>query len=103
MLERFPMTACGTEATPASMVVSSLDLEWTERRPSPPAAPRDHAEMVTRMLPAPLALPLLLVQVQKRRRHDLGVELRRRDGLRRHPDLGRALALGHPGRCKRWP
>src|ERR1700693_3601588 len=98
MLARLPLTARGTEATTAAMIVASLDLQRAERRPSPSAASCDHAEMVPRMLPAPLALPLLLVQVQKRRGDDLGVELRGRDGLRRDAHLRRALALGHPQR-----
>jgi hypothetical protein len=57
---------------------------------------RDQAEVATRMAPAPLPLPLLCGRYHGPHRHRLGVELVRRDFLGRHPDLGRALALGDP-------
>src|SRR5713226_5489980 len=95
MRERFPLTPRGTEPTVPAMLVASLHLQRVERGPTPAAPPRDPTEVVPRMLLAPLTLPLLLMQVQERRRHDLRVELGRRDGLGRHADLGGGLALGH--------
>src|SRR2546428_13466517 len=95
MRERLPLTPRGTEPTAPAMLVTSLHLQGAERGPTPAAPPRDPTEVVPRMPLAPLALPLLLMQVQKRCRHDFRIELGRRDGLRRHADLGGRLALRH--------
>jgi hypothetical protein len=77
--ERLPVTARGTEPTTATVVGSVFDQHRVWDRPNPASAPADQTEMQAAMAEPDLALPLLPMQVEEGGRHDLGVELGRRD------------------------
>src|SRR2546425_1103192 len=96
MSERLPVTARGTEPARATVVGSVFDLHGLRCRPDPATAADDETEMQAAVSRPNLAFPLLPMQVEIGGRGDLGVELRRRELLRRPPDVRRALALGHP-------
>src|SRR2546425_11763892 len=100
MSERLPVTARGTEPARATVVGSVFDLHGLRCRPDPATAAADETEMQAAVPGPNLAFPLLPMQVEVGGRGDLGVELRRRELLRRPPDLRRALALGHPQRSE---
>src|SRR6266851_2460115 len=93
MRKRLPVTTGGTEATRATVVIAALHVQSPERRAAPARPVGDHAEVVPGMPLAPVALPLLRVQVQKRGGDHLGVELGRREVLGGHAHLGGAVAL----------
>jgi hypothetical protein len=61
------------------VVSAALHVQRRERRAAPARPVSDQAEVVPGMPLAPLALPLLPVQVEKRGGDDLGVELGRRE------------------------
>src|ERR1700757_2073034 len=96
--ERLSLTERWTETALSTVLVALLDVHGPGGRPMPSKSSGDETEMKMWVLARPLTLPLLLVHVQERGRDDLGVELGGRDRLRRHPDLRRALPLGHPQR-----
>src|SRR2546422_10864711 len=96
MSERLPVTARGTEPARATVVGSVFDLHGLRCRSDPATAAADETEMQAAVSRPNLAFPLLPMQVEVGGRGDLGVEFRRRQLLRRPPDLRRALALGHP-------
>src|SRR5207247_8668732 len=99
MSERLPVTARGTEPARATVVGSVFDLHRLWRRPDPATAAADEAEMQVAVSHPNLALPLLPMQVEVGGGGDLGIELRRRELLRRPSDLRGALALGQIGRA----
>src|SRR5712664_393229 len=98
MSERLPVTARGTEPARAPVVGSVFDLHGLRGRPDPATAAADETEMQAAVPGPNLAFPLLPMQVEVRCRGDLGVELRRRELLRRPPDLRGAVAVLPQGR-----
>ena len=90
------MPACGTKPARAAVVGSVFDRQELRRRSDPAPTAADETEMQVAGPRANLAFPLLPMEVEIGGRGDLGVDLRRRQLLRRPADLRRPLALGDP-------
>src|SRR6058998_1942035 len=98
MSERLPVTARGTEPARATVVGSVFDLHGLRCRSDPATAAADETEMQAAVSRPNLAFPLLPMQVEIGGRGDLGVELRRRELLRRAARRGFGVCAG-AGAC----